>query len=98
MNRGRARPRLATRRAPAPRRDVVVRSTRLHAGRVILGVPALDRIRIPAVDQQPLVLAPAIPAGPDEDERAAQLLAVELELQLAVAQRTRRIVDGGVGR
>ena len=76
--------------------DVVVGAAGLDALRVVLGVPALLRIGAALVDEQPLValvvlegagrrvvaLAPAA-ARPDDREPAGDLLAVQLELQLA---------------
>ena len=86
--------------------DVVVRSAGLDALRMVLGVPARDRGRAALGDEQPLIalvvlegsgggvvaLATAA-ARPDDRPAAIELLAVELELELAVRDR-RRGVDG----
>src|SRR4029079_19682821 len=91
----------------AIRLDVIVGPAGLDALRVVLGVPALLRRGAALGDEQPLIalvvleragrrvvtLATAT-TGPDDRPAAVELLAVPLELQLAVGYR-RRGVDRG---
>src|SRR4051812_24969602 len=59
---------------------------------MVLRVPAVDRVLVALVQQQPFVLSVAAGAGADQHETAAQLLAVHVEMQLAGGQRGGRIV------
>ena len=64
---------------------------------MLLRVPAVDGVVVPLVEEQPLVLpstgaAPAPAVGADEDEPAGQLLAEEVEVELAGLHRGQRIL------
>ncbi|GAA1525351.1 hypothetical protein GCM10009827_047570 [Dactylosporangium maewongense] len=54
---------------------------------MVLRVPAVDRVLVALVQQQPVVLAVLLPPRPDQDERPAQLLAVQPRVQLAGGHR-----------
>ena len=93
----------ASRREPTPPTcgDLVVGSPGLDAAWLVLRVPSRDGVLVAPMDQQPLRPAavrtrPVAPeaGGPDEHERAVQLLPVELELELPVVDGTGRV--GGV--
>src|SRR6187401_952944 len=75
---------LHDRTAPMPHvvassRDLVVVEPRLHRLGELLGVPAGDRRLVALVDEQPR----AVVAAPDDREPATQLLAEQVEMQLA---------------
>src|SRR5689334_6231165 len=71
---------------------LVVRPARLHALRMILGVPVAHGLVVATVDQQPLLATVTAEIGTDEDEASVELLALERELELAARERI-----GGVG-
>ena len=84
-------------RAPQPVRvglDLVVGAPAEHRAGVVLGVPAVDGVLVVLVQQQPLLLAAelAVPVA-HQHEPAAQLLAVQVGVQLA-----RRADRGRPGR
>ncbi len=82
------------RRGIEARRDavahLVVRSSRPHAGRMLLGVPAVDREGVALLDQQPLLAiggaSRAAPVGAHDDESPAQPLTAHDELDLPGAK------------
>ncbi len=85
--------------------DLVVRPAGLDARRVVLGVPAVDRRLVALLDQQPLLglvvlegpLAGLAPTRLDDGVAAAELRALQAELQLAVGDRLPRVRGLGLG-
>jgi hypothetical protein len=66
---------------------------------MVLGIPSIDGVVVVLVQEQPVLLAvlrllvrAVLGVGPDQDEAAAQLLAVHVGVQLAVGDRCRRVV------
>ena len=89
------------RRRKAGRRvtpDLIVRPPCAHACRMRFRIPSRDGVIVPLVEQQPGIrvglasVLVAAAAGADQGESAAQLLAEQLEFQLASRQRRRRII------
>ena len=79
-------------------RDLVVGQSALHAGGVLLRIPAVDRRLVSLVDQQPLSRVAGAPQGVaptprlHDREAATQSLPVQSELQLALLQGRRRVI------
>src|SRR5918992_1952297 len=65
--------------------DLVVRASGLDAGRVLLRVPTIDGCLVLLLEQQPAFAAIRV-IGPDDGVAAVEPLAVEDELDLALAQ------------
>ena len=81
---------------PAGGRSVahlVVRAARLHRAWMVLGIPTGHGIVVALLDEEPL-LAPVV-APPDEREAAAQLVAVEGQVEIAARDLVERVVAFG---
>ena len=65
--------------------DVVVGAPRLDRLRVLLRIPTGHGVLVVLVDEQPLLLAPPLPLrGPHEHEAPGELLALDVEVQIAL--------------
>ncbi len=76
-------------------RHLVVRPSRLDRPGVLLRVPSEQGVLVVLVQEQPLFLARPVLVPPDEDEPAGQLLALEVDVELALLDGGDRL---GVGR
>ena len=77
--------------------DVVVGAARLDRLRVLLRIPTGHGVVVVLVDEQPLLLAPPLPLrGPHEHEAPGELLALDVEVQIALRDGLGRI-DPGLG-
>ena len=77
--------------------DVVVGAPRLDRLRVLLRIPTGHGVLVVLVDEQPLLLAPPLPLRrPHEHEAPGELLAVDVEVQIALRDGLGRI-DPGLG-
>ena len=86
-------------RAARPRRrrrrlDLVVGAAALHRPGVVLRVPALDGVVVVLVEQEPLRLA-AAGAAAHEHEPTAQLLPLQVEVEIARVDRLHRVLAVG---
>ena len=75
--------------------DVVVRAAGLDRLRVLLRIPTGHRVLVVLVDEEPLLLAPPLPLRrPHEHEAPGELLAVDVEVQIALRDGLGRIDPG----
>ena len=75
--------------------DLLVGPSGQHRVRVVLGVPSLRCVLVGGVDHQPLLALAGAPAGPDQRHATTQLLAGQLQVQLAPRHLGHRVVALG---